>query len=539
MGKKTDRGYITMKEWSDEFGGRKAAHGDGIQKGEFKPLAFYCCALSLQPFEDPVATPEGVIFDVTNILPWLKKFKIDPITGKPLTAKDLFPVHFHKNDAGKFHCPITFKEFTDYSHIVAIRPSGHVYSYEAIDELNIKTKNMKDLLTDTPFTKLDIITIQDPKNMERRNLSNFHYIKTGLKLADDTNDPLNNIQISESHKHLIRQLNEKHAQQQEDNKEKQKQQEEEDLKAGLYTYVSAEAPGFTSSVQTDSKIRMDSRLVVKKTDKKGYVRLHTNLGDLNLELHCDLVSKTCENFLGLCERGYYNGTIFHRIIPGFMIQGGDPTGTGKGGESLWGNKSFLDEFSPRLQHSARGILSMANSGKDTNKSQFFITFGACSHLNFKHTVFGKVVGGMDTLIKMEETSTDEHDRPLKEVKILKVTIFVNPYKEDKEEEEKRLKEQMEKDKEDKKLGQWYSNPAAISLPKPAKSGVGKYISSPLPSPSTSTSSSTSISTTTSTSPLSSASAAGTKRSLSNVNNSQEESSVRPAKKTDYGDFSKW
>lgn len=105
--------------------------------------------------------------------------------------------------------------------------------------------------------------------------------------------------------------------------------------------------------------------------KKGYVRLHTNKGDLNLELHCDLTPKTCENFIKLCKKQYYDGTIFHRSIRNFVIQGGDPTGTGTGGESYWG-KPFKDEFRPNLSHTGRGVLSMANSGPNTNKSQFFI-----------------------------------------------------------------------------------------------------------------------------------------------------------------------
>eukprot|EP01114_Cavostelium_apophysatum_P024533 TRINITY_DN9631_c0_g1_i1.p1 TRINITY_DN9631_c0_g1~~TRINITY_DN9631_c0_g1_i1.p1 ORF type:complete len:535 (-),score=123.63 TRINITY_DN9631_c0_g1_i1:3-1382(-) len=419
---------------------------------------------------------DGVVFDITNILPWLKKYKIDPITGKPLSAKDLIPLHFHKNEAGKYHCPITFKEFTEHTHIVAIKTSGHVYSWDAIEQLNIKPKNMKDLLTDTPFTRADIITIQDPMNLQRRNLANFHYIKTGMKINDEEEDPLNNIVMSEGQKRMLRELNEKHKQEVEVNREKRKEMEEAEMKAGEYTYIDASSLGFTSSSFSGTKVKVDARLINKQTDKKGYVRLHTTAGDLNLELHCDATSKTCENFLTLSERGYYNNTIFHRLIPGFMIQGGDPTGTGKGGESIW-KKPFGDEFSMRLQHSARGVVSMANSGPDSNKSQFFITFGPCSHLDKKHTVFGKVVGGNETLTKMEQVPTDAQDRPLKEIKILKVSIFVNPFKEDPEEEErlKKKKEEEEKEKkEGEKRGQWYSNPAAAELVA-SKPGVGKYI----------------------------------------------------------------
>lgn len=100
----------------------------------------------------------------------------------------------------------------------------------------------------------------------------------------------------------------------------------------------------------------------------GYIRLTTNYGPLNLELYCQEVPKTCENFMKLCQKDYYNGTKFHRSIRNFMVQGGDPTGTGKGGESYW-EQPFEDEFKQNLTHSGRGVLSMANSGPNTNKSQ--------------------------------------------------------------------------------------------------------------------------------------------------------------------------
>ncbi|SAM05318.1 hypothetical protein [Absidia glauca] len=130
------------------------------------------------------------------------------------------------------------------------------------------------------------------------------------------------------------------------------------------------------------------------------VTLHTDLGDLKIEVFCEAVPNTAENFLALCASGYYNNNLLHRNIKGFMLQTGDPTGTGKGGNSIWGRK-FNDEIRSTLKvrkekeyglpacHNARGIVSMANSGANTNGSQFFITYGKQPHLDTKYTVFGK------------------------------------------------------------------------------------------------------------------------------------------------------
>jgi peptidyl-prolyl cis-trans isomerase-like 1 len=133
-------------------------------------------------------------------------------------------------------------------------------------------------------------------------------------------------------------------------------------------------------------------------------------------------SQTCENFATLAATGKYDNVIFHRIIKGFMIQGGDPTGTGRGGSSIWGRK-FEDEFVPSLRHDSKGTLSMANSGPGTNGSQFFITLGPTPHLNGKHTVFGKVVQGEDVVDKLGAVRTAAGDKPIEEVKINSATVF--------------------------------------------------------------------------------------------------------------------
>ena len=151
------------------------------------------------------------------------------------------------------------------------------------------------------------------------------------------------------------------------------------------------------------------------------VELNTNQGVIKIKLYPALAPKTCENFVGLIKKGYYDGLIFHRVIPGFMVQGGDPTGTGRGGESLWGGK-FEDEFSDQAQFNKPGILAMANAGPGTNGSQFFITVAATPWLNNRHTIFGEVVEGMDVVQKIVGVPRDGNDKPAEEQKIIKATV---------------------------------------------------------------------------------------------------------------------
>jgi peptidyl-prolyl cis-trans isomerase B (cyclophilin B) len=181
--------------------------------------------------------------------------------------------------------------------------------------------------------------------------------------------------------------------------------------------------------------------------------MHTNMGDIEIKLFPEHAPKTVENFTTHAKNGYYNGLIFHRVIKDFMIQGGDPTGTGMGGESIWGN-SFEDEFTPEL-HNLRGALCMANAGPNTNGSQFFIVqasdvpanmldqmkdladngfppeiaeayakLGGTPWLDFRHTVFGQVVNGMDTVDAIANTNVGANDKPVNDVVINSIDIIV-------------------------------------------------------------------------------------------------------------------
>ncbi len=148
------------------------------------------------------------------------------------------------------------------------------------------------------------------------------------------------------------------------------------------------------------------------------VVLDTSSGTIEIELYPDKAPKTVENFTTHLKNGYYENVIFHRIIKDFMIQGGDPTGSGMGGQSIWGS-TFEDECHQDLSFEEPGLLAMANAGPGTNGSQFFITTVATPWLHMKHTIFGKVVGGMDVVSKMEGIPTDRGDRPKIPQKILK------------------------------------------------------------------------------------------------------------------------
>src|SRR3990172_8242554 len=152
---------------------------------------------------------------------------------------------------------------------------------------------------------------------------------------------------------------------------------------------------------------------------KSYTaRVKTERGEMTCDLFAADAPLTVENFVNLARAGFYDGTTFHRVIPGFMAQGGDPTGTGRGGPGY----QFGDEFSPSRRHDAAGVLSMANAGPKTNGSQFFITLAATPHLDGRHSVFGKVVEGMDVVKSIGKTRTGAADRPGTDVVMNSVRI---------------------------------------------------------------------------------------------------------------------
>ncbi|GMT14935.1 hypothetical protein PFISCL1PPCAC_6232, partial [Pristionchus fissidentatus] len=201
-----------------------------------------------------------------------------------------------------------------------------------------------------------------------------------------------------------------------------------------------------------------SNQYIHEPSTSGKVILHTTVGDIEVELWTKEAPLTCKNFIQLCMEGYYNDTIFHRLVKDFIIQGGDPTGTGQGGESIYG-KPFKDEFHQRLRFNRRALLGMANAGKDMNGSQFFITLGTepARELDRKHTLFGKITGPtVFNMLRMTETEVDNNERPKTINKILKSTVVLNPFDDiiprEKEKKKKRdKKDEKPKVEEKKKL----------------------------------------------------------------------------------------
>jgi len=159
----------------------------------------------------------------------------------------------------------------------------------------------------------------------------------------------------------------------------------------------------------------------KEDDQPSKVSIHTTMGTIEVELYWDHAPRTCRNFLELIKRNYYTDTKFHRIIANFMIQGGDPTGTGRGGASIYGKK-FEDEISSDLKHTGAGVLSMANSGPNTNGSQFFITLAPTQWLDGKHTIFGRISGGMQVIKRIGQVETDKNDCPIDDVKVVHAKV---------------------------------------------------------------------------------------------------------------------
>lgn len=542
MGKKRhsqDKMWLTYKELMDSWGGKKDSVG-GSNIKESMRLPFNYCSLSFCPWENPVCLEDGTIFDILNILPYIRKYKKNPINGKPLLPSSLIKLNFHKNQDGNFHCPITYKAFTDSTQMVAIRETGNVFSLDAYKSLNEKLDNYVDLLDNTEFDKDKIIRLNNSRGIQE--ISRYEFVKNQQNLdfiKESREDAESSINLSSNFKKLLEEYEIEMSN--EDNEEVKKLKkimtsinsscnktiknevllneeikgiveiEEQDyrkvrdlikkrlesalignnslinlievlnvgsklsLDDAVKTAISSlnldETSGLCSKLEFSSflmfHLDLDSKysnsefsdgrtsqsttsttfnasydnsinkgkLMLHQRRKrfyrmvieKGYASICTSMGKLNIELFCKETPMACENFLELSKKGFYDNTKFHRLIKGFVLQGGDPTGTGMGGSSIFGKK-FDDEFASSLKHNKRGILSMANSGPNTNSSQFFVLFGDQPHLNGKHTVFGEVVGNLKLLDSIEKVPTNQESIPLTDIRIVNVNVVKNPFR---------------------------------------------------------------------------------------------------------------
>ncbi|KAF7799246.1 hypothetical protein EIP86_010478 [Pleurotus ostreatoroseus] len=474
--------YVTHSEHSGMYGQHTAssagfkAKQQAPQPGSRTP--FDCCALTFQPFTHPVcarnADGTGNVFDLVSIIPWLKQHdNINPVTQEPLTPADLITLHYSRKPSGEIHDPISFKPFSEHSHIVAIATTGNVFLAESV-------KGGVDLVADVRFKKEDVITLQNPHGILPAAPSAAAVAKravdkpkpaTGEQAAKKVDTPWNISPYSSG------------------------------LPGASLTSTSVDPQTSSSKLLWDEEELMFEDFANppkgkgKEKDvgrRRAYVRVVTSLGgSLNLELYCEKAPKTCYNFLMLAKQGKYNGCLFHRLVPGFMVQTGDPTGTGAGGESYWGTP-FRDEHDMRnaAKHDSRGILAMANKGANTNGSQWYLTFKATPHLDKKHTVFGKLVGGEDVLDALEALPVKPGtERPAKPVKIAEVVIYQDPFEEYKTRQEKKRVKKAEAEEnartgkavESKKDGDdinWFG--VKVGAEKTANGGsigggIGKYL----------------------------------------------------------------
>ncbi|KAF9056489.1 cyclophilin-like domain-containing protein [Panaeolus papilionaceus] len=480
----SDKLYITHAEHAGLHGSHSSSTGYKAKAEAPHPGArtpFDCCALSFQPFSHPVCARNsdgtGDVFDLVNIIPWLKQHdNTHPITKEPLSPSDLITLHYSRKEAtGEIHDPISFKPFSEHSHIVAIATTGNVFLADSV-------KGGKDLVADVPFKKTDIITLQNPHGLP--TTSGVKPAVTSKAESSAVTKPAPSpavaaVKAKEAIPWNISPYSSGMA------------------GASLTSTSVSVAPGSSSKLLWDEEELMfediSKPLKGKGKEKdigkrRAYVRVVTSLGgaSLNLELYCEKAPKTCYNFLMLARSGKYNDCIFHRLVPGFMIQTGDPSGTGAGGESYWGTP-FRDEHDMKgaASHDSRGVLAMANKGANTNGSQFYFTFKPTPHLDKKHTVFGKLVGGEDVLDTLEKLPIKPGtERPAKTVRITEIIIYQDPFEDYKKRLQKKLARKAEAEKngmpvDEKKKDDvnWFGVKvgAEVSMQTQGGGGVGKYL----------------------------------------------------------------
>ena len=474
-----DRLFITASEHKTEWGGKKDPSQCPIPK-----LAFNYCPLSLQPFKDPVCTPNGICFDIVNIVPFVKKYGKNPVDGTPLKLDDLIKLTFYKDAEGNYICPVSSKVLTESSKIVAIKTSGVVYSAGTVEELNKKPKFFFDLMTNKKFAPSDIIVIQDPMNWSNRLINDFDYIKKDLdfNLVEDPEEKgLANIQLSSLGKRVLSQVEEKRRALEEEElmkkaliKKKKKPVDLEELlpvtefleerkerndwrherhqtgkmaTSVTSTYVNLET-GDEKRGLSDIEILMIIWNEIKSLHLKTHIQLQTNLGEFNAELHSDHAVRTVYSFLDLVYKGSMSGMKFKRLLPG---------------EILYMENSASRELkfdtvdkSEKMLHDKPGLFTIDTLG---GLNTMGITMDRAPQLNNTHSMFGEILSGLD-LLSLIDMAGEENGYPNKVLEINQIKVLQDPYRETCRKYRKRLfgfdekaeKERKKKEENEIKIG---------------------------------------------------------------------------------------
>jgi len=446
--------YASTREYREN-------RGSSQKETRVRSLPFSHCALSLNAFTTPVCNYQGIVFDASQLIAFVKEHGKDPVTGKAMTRKDIITLNMEK-DNGEWQCPILGKALTDRTAVIAIvqpnnRSTANVYSKQAYQELNVKAKNYEDLVSGVKFDKKrDVLILNDPDNPEwnqRRNISQFYHIRHSRELAQG--DEKSTVNQTLTGTRILEKVAKRKLATDEAFKTATKRQVASDANlrnvqktivvdgvevallasdvTGVQYTTAGSAVGLTSTSNTSSKLNEQREATpdeiieaqcqqLRLLKEKATVILQTSHGNVSFQLHADIAPRTVLNFVQLCKEGAYNDTVFHRLIPKFMIQGGKRS---ENDTSYW-DGTIPDEFDDRLKHDSTGVLSMANAGPGTGKRQFFVTFDACPHLDRKHSVFGKVIEGIEIVKGWENIQTDKKDVPNEDVRIRCVQVIRDP-----------------------------------------------------------------------------------------------------------------
>jgi peptidyl-prolyl cis-trans isomerase-like protein 2 len=478
MGKKRcqkDRLYLTAKELRENFGLNK------IESHKYsRNLPFFHCAISMKPFKYPVCTKDGIIFDILNIIPYIQKYGKHPITGEILDLNDLIKLNFCKLNDDEFYCPILQTAFTSRTHIVAIRTSGNVYCYEAINQLHLKTKSMQDLKSGESFKKSDLITIQNPSHKATEinqielpinafiNYENLKCKKRGnLVFSENSNFDIKQdlskyknrtwIETSACESSLLNfrpgastwNTDKLTVEEQGEKKTKKITKRQHHVRVKeilekrsickiieLSTNVSSLS--FTSTVisrPTNNLIPNKNERQLKRLQRKpkikGYVKLRTNIIDLDMELNCETAPKTCDLFLIMCQTGSCDNIIIKKCNENFMIKSSKIRGNIAANELI---VSYLSNDAPDklANHKQRGLISLSKIEFNLENPHFCILLKPAHHFNNDHIVFGKIVSGLETIDTIGNPITNLSCESLTHIRVIGVDILLDPFLEESE-----------------------------------------------------------------------------------------------------------